>query len=241
LHALTEHLKNSYGEQIREGFSVVILGEPNVGKSSFLNHIANREVAIVSEIAGTTRDMLEVTLDIQGHKIVFVDTAGLTQTPKDAIEEEGIKRAQKRAEKADLKVVILSAEDLKIPQGIESDEKTILLVNKIDKVSVQASYGLGENFFPISVKEKMGIDAVLNHIGNFVSHLNKEAIPLTRVRHRSALEKVLYFLDQALMEEEIGLQTESLRLAVYELGRITGHVDVEDLLDVIFSDFCIGK
>lgn len=239
---LEGHLENSYGEQIREGFSVVIIGEPNVGKSSFLNHIANRDVAIVSDIAGTTRDMIEVSLNIKGHKVVFVDTAGLTRTPKDAIEEEGIQRARARADNADLKLLLLSVENPLVPEGIEIDAKTLVLLNKSDKGMHKELPNLGNApHFMTSVKENKGISEVLSSVGERLSALNKEAIPLTRVRHRVALEKALGFLEQAFKEQDIGLKTESLRLAVYEIGRITGHVDVEDLLDVIFSDFCIGK
>ena len=241
-HALAEHLKNSHGEKIREGFSVVILGQPNVGKSSLMNLLMNRDVAIVSDIAGTTRDMIEASLDLGGQKVVFVDTAGLTQTPKDDIEKIGIDRAKKYAHNADLKLLVLSADDMKIPQDVVVDKQTLIVINKIDKKTPILPKSLEEmNPYLISVKQHHGIECVLEEIRQRISHINKEAVPLTRIRHRLALEKSLSWLTQAEMESEISLMAESLRCSVYELGRITGHVDVEDLLDVIFSDFCIGK
>ena len=236
------HISGSKGEQIREGFSVVILGAPNVGKSSLINVLSKKELAIVSDIAGTTRDMIETSVQLNGQLVVFVDTAGLNKTPRDAVEAEGIRRARQRAENADLKIVMLSVEHLEWPLGLEKDDKTVVVINKVDQhmpdmpADIQAL-----NPFMLSVKDGKGIADLLCHIGKILSNLNKEAVPLTRVRHRIALEHTLYWLNEALNVPEVGLLAESLRCAMRELGGITGRVDVEDLLDVIFADFCIGK
>ena len=239
---ISQHMQGSKGEQIREGFSVVILGAPNVGKSSMINTLANKELAIVSDMAGTTRDMIEASVQLNGQLVVFVDTAGLNKTPRDAVEAEGIRRARERAEKADLKLVMLAADQLEWPEGVPQDDRTLVVINKADKEkpSLPSDIEKTSPFF-VSVKQGDGLDALLSHVGNFLAGLNKEAVPLTRVRHRLALEQVLEWLRTARTAPEVGLLAEGLRCAMRELGGITGQVDIEDLLDVIFADFCIGK
>jgi tRNA modification GTPase len=226
------------GEALREGFQVVILGPPNVGKSSLLNALARRDVAIVSEIAGTTRDMIEVRLDLGGYPVTLVDTAGLRDSG-DVIEQEGVRRARARAAQADLRLRMFEAGD-EAEAGSCDD---LVVINKIDRVTPSAVPG----GFPISVLTGEGVDALLAALEDRVVAMMglRDAPSLTRSRHRRALDEALSHLERAIVaardEREPELVAEDVRLAARGLGRITGRVDVEDILDVVFGEFCIGK
>jgi tRNA modification GTPase len=224
---------------VRDGFKVVIAGPPNAGKSSFLNAIAQRDVAIVTDIAGTTRDVLHVDLDLEGFLVRFYDTAGLRET-SDVIEQEGVRRARQAMAEADL-VLHLSEIDSDTQQsedfsggvpslrvGTKSDKHPDITGRFDVTISTQTGEGL-ENLR----------QAVLERVReNWAAIASSGA---GRLRHLSHLQRASNFLAEALSGAELDLRAESLRLAAEELGRITGRVDVEDLLDVIFSEFCIGK
>lgn len=239
------------GERLREGLSIVILGAPNVGKSSLLNALSGHEAAIVAAEAGTTRDIIEVRLDLKGLPVTIADTAGLRASP-DKIESEGIRRALARAERADLKLLVTAA-----PGWPEVAPETrrhfgpdaILAVNKCDLRPASSWVSTPEEqILPpahwISATTGEGISALLETLATAAEGLltSGDAPALTRERHRHALEacaaSLVRFQCQDAADE---LAAEDLRLAARALGRITGRVDVEDLLDVIFRDFCIGK
>ncbi len=236
------------GERIREGFKIAIVGPTNVGKSSLLNYLSRREVAIVSEIAGTTRDVIETHLNIDGMPVVVSDTAGIRDS-KNEIEKRGIKLALKRAEDADLNIVLIepkSAHFTGFLKGLIST-KSILVVNKSD-LGVDNIIGEFKKYEPIyiSLKNENNIDGLIKEIKkrlkkNFV---NLSDILITRERHRQNLEQCVLHLEN--FKNKSGLEdydkaAEDLRLATRYLGKIVGKVDVEEILGSIFSEFCIGK
>lgn len=238
-----EHLDDGrLGERLREGFRLAIVGEPNVGKSSLLNCLAQRDAAIVSEMAGTTRDVVEVHLDLAGYPVVLADTAGLRET-SDPIEREGVIRSRQRISEADLVLHVFDARAGGPAETIETEGTPVLLVaNKtdlLDRVDNRSPERIG-----VSAETGAGIGELLQAIAGRLD-LNRssrsEDTPLTRARHRQALELALVCLDRFQTAPLPELAGEDLRLAMREIGRITGSVDVEDLLDVIFRDFCIGK
>jgi tRNA modification GTPase len=209
---ISQHIDDGHrGERLRHGLDIAIVGPPNAGKSSLLNRLARRDAAIVAETAGTTRDVIEVAMDLGGYPVTLADTAGL-RAAEGPIEEEGVRRARKRAEAADLRILVLDGGD---PLGV----------------------------WPISATTGEGLDALLDRLEAAVSErIGLTGQPaITRARHREALEDCLAALRRAQAAALPELAAEDLRLAVRALGRITGRVDVEDLLDVIFRDFCIGK
>ncbi|WP_149999978.1 tRNA uridine-5-carboxymethylaminomethyl(34) synthesis GTPase MnmE [Iodidimonas gelatinilytica] len=237
------------GERLRNGVSIVLLGEPNVGKSSLLNTIAKRDAAIVSDIAGTTRDVIEVALDLDGYPATLIDTAGLRETAH-SIESEGVRRALERAEHADIRLVLVEAKDWPaLPEPIADllDEEAILVVNKGDCLKAP-SYGQqkgAQPTFVISVTEQQGLDALMACLTQKVTSLCDigEAPAITRIRHRMALQEAVDCLERFFQsaQQDAVLAAEDVRLATRALGRITGRVDVESLLDIVFSSFCIGK
>jgi len=237
------HLNDNHrGERLREGFSIAILGPPNAGKSSLLNRLAHRDVAIVSPTAGTTRDVIEVHLDIGGYPVMLADTAGLREGDNE-IESEGIRRARARAAQADFNLLIFDGaiwpQMDNATQSLIGDH-TLAVVNKADLLPPQTR---NDAFLFLSVKDDVGIDALLQRLTIEITQrlTDTGAPPLTRARHRTALEVCLEHLDRALLAKMADLRAEDVRLAMRALGRITGRVDVEDLLDIIFRDFCIGK
>ena len=244
---IADHLDDRRGERLREGLGIAIIGPPNAGKSSLLNLLARREAAIVSETAGTTRDVIEVHLDLGGWPVVLADTAGLRETG-DAIEQEGVRRALARAEAADLRLLVLDAtSDWKTAMAeLTADGSRwdaahdIVVVNKIDLQPAQAV-----GVVPLSTKSGVGLPELLTRLQRSAGLLMEQgqaaAPPLTRVRHREALGDAEAALGRALDAPEVALAAEDLRLAMRALGRITGTVRVDELLDVIFRDFCIGK
>ncbi len=240
------HLEDRRGERLREGVHIAIIGPPNAGKSSLLNLLARRDAAIVSETAGTTRDVIEVHLDLGGWPVVLADTAGLRDSG-DAIEQEGVRRARARAAGADLRVLVLDASgdwqrgwgDLVAATENWNDARDIVVVNKVDLAAVE-----GTDIVPLSARSGAGLPELLARLERSVGLLMEDgasAPPLTRARHREALLEAHAALGRALLAPEIALVAEDLRLALRAIGRITGTVRVEELLDVIFRDFCIGK
>ena len=247
---INDHLDdNRRGERLRHGLSIAVLGPPNAGKSSLVNALAQRDVAIVSDIAGTTRDVIEIHLDLGGYPVNVADTAGLRPRDmalEDQIEEEGIRRAIVRAREADLKLVLFDA-----AQGDALDEASIALVDQ-DAIPVFNKADLAKpprhsvNGIPaqsLSVETGDGMQALLDRIVTEIKARigSGGSVTLTRRRHRKALEECRDALSRAIAGELAELAAEDTRMAVRALGRITGRVDVEDLLDVIFRDFCIGK
>ncbi len=282
---IDRHLADGHrGERLREGISVAIIGPPNAGKSSLLNRIARREAAITSPIAGTTRDIVEVAIDLNGYPVVLADTAGLRDST-DMIEQEGLRRALRRAEEAEIRLFVFDARHPAEATGAAAwpGADTLLVANKIDLLSPssdgphpspppQAGEGMapgscrierqtpspagggglgwgqhGTASLPqaalaVSALTGAGLDALLAALSDRIAHAYRlEAPVLTRARHRQSLEEAAVSLHRALEATLPELQAEDLRLALRSLGRITGTVDVEDLLDVIFRDFCIGK
>jgi tRNA modification GTPase len=231
------------GEILRDGFSVAILGPPNAGKSSLLNRLAGREAAIVSDIPGTTRDTLEVRLDLRGLPVVLWDTAGLRALdeshPHASIEREGMRRARARAESADLKLLVLDAREPGIPGALaELAHDALIVRNKADLVP--SAEGLA-----ISALTGQGLDALETRLAEIVAArlgATDTAAPiLTRARHREALQDAHAALRRALALDVAELAGEELRACASALGRIVGRTGVEDLLDVLFAEFCIGK
>lgn len=237
------------GEQIRSGFRIVILGAPNVGKSSLLNALAREEAAIVSAEAGTTRDVIELRIDLGGYAASLADTAGLRES-KNLIEQEGVRRARDRARGADLKLLLFDAQTWpQIPAEIrpEIDADSWLVVNKCDLGEARpGNTAVGDlPRFDISAKTGEGLPKLLSALETEVVNRlgGLEHMPLTRLRHRRALEAALNALDQAASADhgDLALGAEDIRMAVRSLGHITGRVDVEEVLNVVFADFCIGK
>ncbi|MBO6037475.1 MAG: tRNA uridine-5-carboxymethylaminomethyl(34) synthesis GTPase MnmE [Acetobacter sp.] len=226
------------GERIRRGMTFVITGPPNVGKSSLMNWLVQREAAIVSSQAGTTRDALEIVSTLAGVRITFIDTAGLRET-EDLIEAEGVRRALFHVEQADCVIQLCSAESL--PEEIFPN--AILIGNKIDKEAVPTHYA-GYEVLPISVLTGEGLSRLYEVLEQRARALTESTIGaplLTRARHEAGVREACSCLERSLHQALPELRAEELRLAMQALGRLTGHVGVEDLLDVIFSQFCIGK
>ncbi len=237
------------GERLRDGVSIVLMGPPNVGKSSLLNVLSKSDAAIVSDIAGTTRDVIEVAMNLGGYPAILVDTAGLREAG-DVIEAEGVRRALMRAEHADIRLLLADAADWpELSQDIMRlwDEKTVLVLNKVDQVDDILPGRIQDEraIFAISTHDHSGLDDLVRWVEARVEELCDvgEMPSLTRARHRDALEdcvaSLTRFADMAAIDPV--LAAEDVRLAARALGRITGRVDVEDLLDVVFSSFCIGK
>ena len=279
---LSQYLDDRHrGERLRDGLYVAIIGPPNAGKSTLLNALARRPVAIVSEVAGTTRDVIEVHLDLGGYPVTLADTAGLRAEAPDAgaegqaaVEAEGIRRARARAATADLKLAVFDLREATAGGGPDGparaaqdppvldpatlafvDADTLVVLNKCDLVSNPARIDVGGvPGWPISAKTGAGMTELLTRLEAEVEARlggGGASAAVTRVRHRRALEDCAAALERAAAAcapERVApelvapeLVAEDLRLALRALGRITGRVDVEDVLDVIFRDFCIGK
>ena len=236
------------GERIREGFKIAILGPTNAGKSSLMNHLSNRDVAIVSEIAGTTRDVIETHLNIDGYPVIISDTAGIRDS-QDEIEKKGIKLSLNRAEEADLKLVVVDAKSLDFTDVLKGllDENAILVINKSDLLEKDIDPEIKKtNHVLISIKENKNIEELIFKIKNNLKNkfLTSDDILITRERHRQHLQQCLDHLNNFNQKKEIedfDKAAEDLRLATRHLGMIVGKVDVEEILGSIFNDFCIGK
>ena len=236
------------GERIREGFKIAILGPTNAGKSSLLNHLSNRDVAIVSEIAGTTRDVIETHLNIDGFPVVLSDTAGIRDS-KNEIEKKGIKLALNRAEDADLKLIVVDAKSIDFKGVLKDliDEKAILVINKSDLIKGKLNLKIKKyEHVLISIKDNLNIEKLILKIKNKLKNkfITSEDILITRERHREHLEQCLVNLkkfNEKNEADDFDKAAEDLRLATRHLGMIVGKVDVEEILGSIFNDFCIGK
>jgi tRNA modification GTPase len=254
------------GERLREGLVVAIAGPPNAGKSTLLNRLARREAAIVSPFAGTTRDVIEVHLDLDGYPVTLVDTAGIRETG-DPVEREGVARARERAASADLVLWVIDASTPAAQVAADGDKQTVWIVR--NKIDLPPEKGLASNkneypqkseslfsknesefksvdkYFAISATKGTGLEGLLTALSQHAeNYLGGEPALITRERHRRALQNTHAALARALgeqTEQREEILAEELRTAATELGRLTGRVDVEDILDVIFRDFCIGK
>ena len=243
---IASHLDDRHrGERTRDGVHVAIVGPPNAGKSSLLNALVRRDAAIVSDVPGTTRDVIEVHLDLGGYAVTIADTAGLREAG-DVIEQEGVRRAHKRARDADLKIALFDgarfpARDA-ATEGLR-DSRTLAVMNKADLIKGADMFDKDERLHFISVKTGFGLADFLAALERRVRDESDAGagMPLTRARHRVALEECRDALDRAKAAPLAELAAEDLRLAARALGRLTGRVDVEEILDVVFRDFCIGK
>ena len=236
------------GERIREGFKIAIVGPTNSGKSSLLNYLSKRDAAIVSEIAGTTRDVIETHLNLDGYPVVISDTAGIRES-KNEIEKKGIKLALNRAEDADLKLVIIEAKNVDFKGVLKDllDESAIIVINKSDliKGKLNSKFKKYEHVL-ISIKKDLNLNKLISKIKNKLKNkfISSENILITRERHRQNLKNCVYHLQkfqEKKSAKDFDKAAEDLRLATRHLGMIVGKVDVEELLGSIFSDFCIGK
>jgi tRNA modification GTPase len=241
---IADHLADQRGERLRDGVSVAIIGSPNAGKSSIINILAKKDAAIVSPQAGTTRDVVEVSLVMAGVPVTIADTAGLRLSGDD-IEMQGVVRAKRRAEEADIRLLVIA------PDAPPGDAVDLLLAgdfclgNKADLGPTKLKLPDGVRSVALSALTGQGVDAfqtiLTETLGQRFGLAEQPA--LTRARHRAALEEALSYLQRAdaARHRALELAAEDLRLASRALGRITGRVDIEALLDIVFADFCIGK
>ncbi len=234
------------GARVRQGLAVAVFGPPNAGKSSLVNRLAGWEVAIVAATPGTTRDRVSADLVVEGLPVTVTDTAGLRDTAEE-IEAEGIRRAERAVAAADLRLAVFSAESWPAPGDAAwawVDAETLVVVNKAD-LGLALPPVAGVAPLAVSALTGEGFDPLIATLSARLTALAAERAgedaPLTRERHREIAAAALSALDRALTNPEADLRAEDVRLAVRELGRITGRVDVEDVLDRIFGEFCIGK
>ena len=260
LHEITENSKRvsseiqkvlkdqKVGEIIREGFKIAIVGPTNAGKSSLLNYLSKRDVAIVSEIAGTTRDVIETHLNLDGYPVIVSDTAGIRDS-KDEIEKKGIKLALKSAEKADLRLVVIEPKNLDFTGFLKDlfDKNSILIINKSDLLKKLLDPEIKKlDHVLISIIKNSNLDILIKIIIKKLKDkfISSEDILITRERHRQHLEQcvehLINFADKN-KNDDLDKGAEDLRLATRHLGMIVGKVDVEEILGSIFNDFCIGK
>ena len=240
---ILEDMKNSlkysrYGERIRNGFIITLVGRPNVGKSSLINYLSDRRASIVTDEAGTTRDIIEVIMDFEGFPVILNDTAGIRKT-KSEVEKIGVERTLEKAELSDIILILSDNEDFAYPE-LKSTCKKILVHTKSD-LKILPNKGIHN----ISVKDNIGIDKLTNAI---VSHLKslapKHDALLTRKRHIEAIKRSIYALnDMQKFDLNVNpeIASENLRIVAKEIGSMTNIIDVDEILDDIFSSFCIGK
>jgi tRNA modification GTPase len=244
--AMARYLADRRGERLRDGFRVVIAGPPNVGKSSLLNALAQRDAAIVSEEAGTTRDVIEVHLDLRGYPVIVTDTAGI-RAAQGAVEAEGIRRTLARVDDADL---VLWMVDATVPEEssahIRETSAQLRVINKIDLANSAHFAGRSPQLRAVALSAKTGegVSELVDLLAKYAEEglaLGEPAV-ITRARHRAELEAAAEAL-QRFREERGGpeIKAEELRIAARHLGRLTGRIDVEEVLGAIFSEFCIGK
>ncbi|CAN5118299.1 tRNA uridine-5-carboxymethylaminomethyl(34) synthesis GTPase MnmE [soil metagenome] len=237
---------SAQSERLREGLNVAIAGPPNAGKSTLLNRLARREAAIVSPHAGTTRDVIEVHLDLDGYPVTLIDTAGVRDT-SDPVEQEGVRRARDRARTSDLVLWLVDANDVVTPTLAATDDHAPVWIvrNKVDLLTAKDGADNTPLRFDISAARGDGVPeliaALVSYAGDYFG--SGEMALVSRTRHRTLLRDTVAALDRAGQAAGQGdeLLAEELRIAIHSLGRLTGRVDVEDILDVIFHEFCIGK
>ena len=226
----------SAGISIREGFLVAILGKPNAGKSSFINTVSGRDVAIVTNQPGTTRDLIESFIDVLGYPIKFVDTAGIRTSP-DLVEKIGVERAISTSKDSDINLVFIDKEDDMLDF---KDIKTPFFIRS--KQDLNGGAFKGRAFFNISSKNNYGIDSLLKEIIIKIKEkIPNENISISRERHSKCLLSTIQHLESSQKEKKIDIFAEDIRISVKCMSSLFGGVDIEDILDIIFSDFCIGK
>lgn len=238
-------ISSAQSERLREGLTVAIAGPPNAGKSTLLNRLARREAAIVSPHAGTTRDVIEVHLDLDGYPVTMIDTAGVRET-HDPVEQEGVRRARDRARTSDLVLWLVDANDTDAPspEGADDHAPVWIVRNKMD-LAGRVGANAARAQFDISASRGDGVPELIAALVSYAQDYfgSGEMALVSRVRHRTLLRETVEALDRAGRSADKGdeLLAEELRIAIHSLGRLTGRVDVEDILDVIFREFCIGK
>lgn len=241
---ISNQLQNYSGQKIKDGISIVILGEPNVGKSSLMNYLNQKDLSIISNIAGTTRDIVESHIDIGGYEVIISDTAGIRDSDN-PIEQEGISRAIKKSEEADIKIIMLESSNLKLDNLKFYDPNSIILINKIDLKEPNITEKLAKlNPILISLQEKTNLNQIFDQIKEIIPniiHNSDQNSIITNQRHRDSLEKILYDLKNIDFSDNIEITAEKLRSITNNISQITGEIGVDDILDVIFSKFCIGK
>ena len=248
VEAIETHTKeNNSGERLKDGFRVVIAGPANAGKSSLINAIARKDVAIVSDIAGTTRDAIDTYIDLKGFPVVFTDTAGLRES-NDVIEQIGVSLAKEKIEDADFNIFMFDAtsDNPEIFNDYKNTNKNnhLLVANKCDKLTEgRKNILISKGCIPISVKNNEGVNCILDNIYNYLNenYSLSSAHLITRQRYIDSLSECVNFLKQFDLDKEIELAAEDIRLACRSLGKITGYVEVDEILDKIFGNFCIGK
>ena len=242
---IKNHLSdNKVNERLKNGFRVVLCGATNAGKSSLINALVKRNAVIVSDIAGTTRDAIDISLDIGGYPVIITDTAGIRETDN-PIEKQGIDIAKQKIQEADVVIALYDAsmENINIP-NVNDIENTIFVANKIDKLNNEIIESIKDKkHIPISAKFNQGIDVIISSILDIIKSKfsSSSNVLITRLRYRKALEKCVENLDNFSLEKEIELSAEDIRLSCRAIGEITGYVKVDEVLDNIFSSFCIGK
>lgn len=244
---MDEHFNSSnYGERLREGFRIVIAGPANAGKSSLMNAFVRRKAAIVSDIAGTTRDAIDVNFDIGGYPVIFTDTAGIRDS-EDVIEQEGISVAMDKIEQADIVLAVFDAKNdtpevfSKIQK--ETKNKMLLIANKSDTLTNEQCSKLENDCILISAKTGLGLDLLFNKIKSIIENnfTSSSSALITRQRYRQSVKECVENLKRFNFDKEIELGAEDIRMAARALGKITGRVEVDEILDKIFGSFCIGK
>ena len=244
---IKKHLTgNNVNERLKNGFRIVITGAANAGKSSLINTLVKRNAVIVSDIEGTTRDAIDINLDIDGYPIIITDTAGIRET-NNPIEKQGIDIAVQKTKEADFVIAIYDASDSKnynFNLNDISEDKIIYVANKIDKISSDKKTLIQDKkHIAISAKYNDGVENLISVILNKIKDdfSSSSNFLITRIRYRKSLEKCVEYLDNFSLDKEVELSAEDIRLACRSIGEITGHVKVDEILDNIFSSFCIGK
>lgn len=244
---IKKHLTgNNVNERLKNGFRIVITGAANAGKSSLINTLVKRNAVIVSDIEGTTRDAIDINLDIDGYPIIITDTAGIRET-NNPIEKQGIDIAVQKTKEADFVIAIYDASDSKYYNfnlNDISEDKIIYVANKIDKISSDKKTLIQDKkHIAISAKYNDGVENLISVILNKIKDdfSSSSNFLITRIRYRKSLEKCVEYLDNFSLDKEVELSAEDIRLACRSIGEITGHVKVDEILDNIFSSFCIGK
>ncbi|WGJ62287.1 tRNA uridine-5-carboxymethylaminomethyl(34) synthesis GTPase MnmE [Wolbachia endosymbiont of Frankliniella intonsa] len=245
VQSIQEHLNdNRRGERLREGLHVVITGKPNVGKSTLFNFLAKRDIAIISEYAGTTRDILEAHIDVAGYPVILSDTAGIHES-SDPVESEGISRARKRSLEANLRIELFPFKQRHAVDCSVENSNTIYVLSKADDIINDHSIKINSiDFLPVSILKGIGTERLISVVKEKVEEKfghDRDTPVITRQRHRIHMQKTLEHLQRFNIDNPIELISEDLRLAAFELGAVIGIINVEEILDSVFSSFCVGK